>query len=242
MRIRVGLAFGVLSIYAAGQILTPGAADGSAVILLNEPFSADAVTTTSRTLPDGTHITRQTTVKMYRDSAGRTRTDRNPGQLMAGQAAPPAVIVINDPVSGYNYILETANKIVRRSPIKSSRPPMRPNPSATVATPPPAVANNLKPRFKTEDLGTQTMEGLIVQGRRSSFTFPVGSVGNDREITNVSEVWTNNELRLMLLQTHSDPRNGEVTTKIENLSRTQPDANLFEPPADYAIVDSATNQ
>ena len=86
------------------------------------------------------------------------------------------------------------------------------------------------------------MEGLVVQGRRSTFTYPAGSMGNDRDITNVSEVWSNKELRLMILQVHSDPRNGETTTKIENLSRTQPDPNLFFPPPDYKVVDAPTVQ
>jgi hypothetical protein len=46
----------------------------------------------------------------------------------------------------------------------------------------------------------------------------------------------------MILQVHSDPRNGETTTKIENLSRTQPDQDLFLPPPDYKIVEAATVQ
>jgi hypothetical protein len=59
---------------------------------------------------------------------------------------------------------------------------------------------------------------------------------------NVSEIWSNKELRLMILQVHSDPRNGETTTKIENLSRTQPDPNLFLPPPDYKIADAVKSQ
>jgi len=86
------------------------------------------------------------------------------------------------------------------------------------------------------------MEGLIVEGRRRTVTYSAGSMGNDRDITTVSEIWTNKELRLMILQVNSDPRNGETTTKIENLSRTQPDPNLFLPPPDYKVVDAPTAQ
>ena len=86
------------------------------------------------------------------------------------------------------------------------------------------------------------MEGLVVQGRRTTVTYPAGSMGNDRDITNVSEIWTNQELHLMILQVHSDPRNGETTTKIENLSRTQPDPNLFLPLPDYQVVDAGPVQ
>jgi hypothetical protein len=35
----------------------------------------------------------------------------------------------------------------------------------------------------------------------------------------------------------SDPRSGEATMKLTNISRTEPDASLFQPPAGYEIVD-----
>ena len=73
----------------------------------------------ARTLADGTHITRQTmTVKMYRDSAGRTRSDRILRALSAGAPVPPATILISDPLAGYSYVLETARKIAHRSAIQ----------------------------------------------------------------------------------------------------------------------------
>jgi len=195
-----------------------------------------------RTLANGTHITRQTmTVKMYRDSAGRSRSDRIPGQFMAGQPASPAIIMISDPIAGYSYVLDSGSKIARRTPLKPGPPDVPIIPPPNLQAPAPA-ANGLKPQFKTEDLGAQTMEGLVVEGRRTTVTYPVGSMGNDREITNVSEIWSNKELRLMILQVRSDPRNGETTTKIENLSRTQPDPNLFLPPPDYKVVDAPAVQ
>ena len=60
------------------------------------------------------------------------------------------------------------------------------------------------------------MEGLVVQGRRTTITYPGRLHGNDRDITSVSEIWTSQELHLMILQVRSDPRSGETTTKIEN--------------------------
>jgi len=243
MRIRVAIAFGFLSIGAMGQVMTAIAANGGVVDLINQPFSCDAITTLVRTLPDGTHIARQTmTVKMYRDSEGRTRSDRIPGKFFAGQPAPPGTILIRDPIAGYWYELDTANKVARRGnykSVQSGQPMIPPKEPTTVPSP---VANSSGPQVKTEDLGTQTMEGLIVEGRRTTVTTPAGSIGNDRDIVNVSEIWSNKELRLMILQVHSDPRSGETTTKIENLSRTQPDPNLFQPPPDYMIVDAVKSR
>jgi len=44
----------------------------------NAPFSADIVTETTQTLQDGNHIKQATTVKVYRDSEGRTRREQSP--------------------------------------------------------------------------------------------------------------------------------------------------------------------
>jgi hypothetical protein len=92
MRIPVAITFGFFSIGAMGQVMTAIAANGSVVDLINEPFFCDAITTLVRTLPDGTHITRQTmTVKMYRDSSGRTRSDRFPGGFLLASLHHPVL-------------------------------------------------------------------------------------------------------------------------------------------------------
>jgi len=41
----------------------------------------------------------------------------------------------------------------------------------------------------------------------------------------------------MILQDRSDPRSGETITKLQNVSRAQPDPSLFQPPPDYQILD-----
>src|SRR3954466_16303241 len=41
-------------------------------------FSAEIVTESTQTLPDGNHIRQTSTVKVYRDSEGRTRREQSP--------------------------------------------------------------------------------------------------------------------------------------------------------------------
>src|SRR5580704_17644936 len=111
MRIRFAILAGFLSIAAKGQVMTAIAANGGFVTVINEPYSCDAITTLVRTLADGTQIARQTmTVKMYRDSERRTRQDRIPGKFFASEPAPPGTTSIRDPIAGYWYELDTANK------------------------------------------------------------------------------------------------------------------------------------
>jgi hypothetical protein len=98
-------------------------------------------------------------------------------------------------------------------------------------------ASQKQPKFTTESLGTQTIDGVLVEGTRTTVTYPIGMMGNDKEFSSTSEAWTSPELKLMVLTKSNDPRSGENTFRINNLSRTPPDAKLFQVPADYTIVD-----
>ena len=90
----------------------------------------------------------------------------------------------------------------------------------------------------TEDLGSQTMEGVIVNGVRTTRTIPAGQIGNDRPIPIVTEVWTSPDLNTIISSKRNDPRMGEQTFKLTNLVRADPDASLFTVPADFKMVDS----
>ena len=104
--------------------------------------------------------------------------------------------------------------------------------------PPPAASNGQpRPDFKTESLGAQTIDGVQCEGRRVTTTYPTGSQGNDRPIVVTQETWMSPELKTTVLTKTSDPRSGEMTFKILNLSRTEPDASLFQAPPDYQVVD-----
>jgi hypothetical protein len=89
----------------------------------------------------------------------------------------------------------------------------------------------------SEDLGSQTMEGVIVSGVRTTHTIPAGQIGNDRPITIVTEVWTSPDLKTVVYSKRSDPRMGEQTFHLTNIVRTEPNPSLFTVPADFKIVD-----
>jgi hypothetical protein len=87
-------------------------------------------------------------------------------------------------------------------------------------------------------LGTETIEGVLAEGKRTTIVYPIGAVGNDRPITTVSETWMSTDLKTVVLSKHSDPRSGESTTRLTNISRAEPDPALFQIPSDYEIVDA----
>ena len=93
----------------------------------------------------------------------------------------------------------------------------------------------------TEDLGTQTMEGLQVTGVRTTRTIPAGEIGNEKPIVIVTEVWTSPDLKTVVYSKRSDPRMGEQIFKLTNITRAEPDASLFIVPADFRVTDGPQN-
>jgi hypothetical protein len=53
----------------------------------------------------------------------------------------------------------------------------------------------------------------------------------------IMETWRSSELQTTLLLKISDPRTGETTTRLTNISRSEPDPSLFQVPAGYEITD-----
>jgi hypothetical protein len=194
------------------------------------PYSADQVSQHTQTLADGTHITQpESTVKMWRDSEGRTRTERT--MDFGSQRESKFVLTeILDPVAKAAYVLDDQNKVVHKFTLAD--PPVRKTPVAASTTAPPP-----KLELSFEKLGTKNIEGVIAEGNRSTNTIPIGAQGNDRPMVTVGESWFSQELKMTVLSTFSDPRNGEGTTKLINISRAEPDASLFVPPAGYSVVE-----
>lgn len=56
----------------------------------------------------------------------------------------------------------------------------------------------------------------------------------------MSERWTSPELKVLVMSRQSDPRFGETTDRLTNISRAEPAAELFEVPPDYRVVERPT--
>jgi hypothetical protein len=90
---------------------------------------------------------------------------------------------------------------------------------------------------KTEDLGTQNIEGVAAKGTRSIVTIPAGEIGNDRPIDIVSERWYSPDLGLVVMSRHSDPRMGETTYRLTHLQSSEPSKALFQVPSDFKLIE-----
>jgi len=91
---------------------------------------------------------------------------------------------------------------------------------------------------RKESLGKQTIEGVEAEGTRSTTTIPPGEIGNEQPIEIVSEKWYSTDLQTVVMTRHSDPRIGETTYRLTNISRSEPAHSLFEVPSDYTIQET----
>jgi hypothetical protein len=214
--------------------------------VVGSPVSYERISETSRLLADGTRITDKTqTSYFYRDSSGRTRSER---PLFEGFAPTPApsginVVEIRDPVAGVQYVLDTQNHIAYRLPLsvlpphELSRAELATGSAPQVKTAAAAQDDPSRPQRTTESLGTEVMEGVSVDGTRTTSIYPVGSIGNDRPVTETEEVWYSPDLRDDVLRKTISLLDGDYASRLTNITRSEPDPALFQPPADYQIVD-----
>jgi hypothetical protein len=116
--------------------------------------------------------------------------------------------------------------------VRGAAPPAPPAPPVPPMPPPPMV---LAPMGEgvSSPLGTREFDGVRADGTRTTWSIPAGRIGNEKPIEIFSERWYAPELLLVVSTRRSDPRSGETTYRLTNLKRGEPDAALFQVPADY---------
>ena len=209
-------------------------------VVTGAPYSAVAVTETKQTLADGNVIDRKVQANIYRDSQGRTRretTFTGFGPLAAsGQAR--TIISIHDPVASTSYVLHVDKKVAEQLPVPPGHGKRNPAEfeSRFEARIQKEIADGT---LKKEDLGTQTINGISVQGTRYTRTIPAGQIGNANAISVVNEQWYSPDLQVVVKSVRNDPRMGQVTYTLTNVQRAEPAASLFTVPSDYTVKQGA---
>ncbi|HWS86773.1 MAG TPA: hypothetical protein VN282_07400 [Pyrinomonadaceae bacterium] len=99
------------------------------------------------------------------------------------------------------------------------------------------MRHSSKHEAKTEKLEARSFDGVMAEGTRTTVTIPAGEIGNEMPINIVDERWYSPELQVVVMTRHSDPRYGETTYRLTNVSRTEPAAALFQVPSDYTVKD-----
>ena len=177
-------------------------------------------------------------------------------------------VSIVDPVAGYSYSLDPEHRIAWRTPLgttaelldkvksevraaQRSSQPMTEQQKKELAERAAQAKGEMEKQIATARGGMVgvayaptgplehgTIDGLPVEGHKSSQTIPAGQIGNEQPITITSEEWRSPDLKVLVLTKHNDPRTGESIYRLANVVRAEPDPSLFVVPSDYEIRDT----
>jgi hypothetical protein len=233
--------------------------------IANAPYSGETAIETVQVLGDGNRIVRKSTTRICRDSAGRTRqeTVSADGQTTMVAINDPATGVSYTFEPGTNTATRSNMMIVRHVTKKdgSSETVTSSADAVTASADRTRVESELTARVTlaegaagvmtmrvtqdgapgvkgettSEDLGQQTIDGVLAKGTRTTTLIPAGAIGNEQPLRVVSEEWFSPDLQVLVLTKHSDPRVGETTYRLTNVTRAEPAHSLFELPAGYTV-------
>ncbi len=218
------------------------------------PYTATALTESTQTLSDGTHIVNKSSDFIARDGQGRIRREQTFGKLGALNMEPKKAVFISDPTAHKQFILnpdDQSARVLKTMTIVHSGEggqKIKTEAGATIVvrertlngqeTLPMrhVMGSEDSKQVKHEDLGIQVIEGVTAQGNRETVTIAAGEMGNDRPIVITSEAWYSQDLHTMVLHKHSDPRFGETVFRLTDIKRGEPDASLFQVPAGFKTI------
>lgn len=194
------------------------------------PLSAVVEIKSAQFLADGSTDTRITTENIARDSLGRIYNERRQLMNTSFKGTPPLLSFhIYDPNTRLNTFLDPSTRLARQSIFPERATGEDSEPGA-----PGAVKN---PLVEETDLGTDTIQNVVVHGTRKSRTVPASASGTGKPVVVVNEYWYSEELHLNMAVKHDDPRTGLQTVIVTRVDRSEPKADMFQIPAGYKVVD-----
>jgi beta-lactamase regulating signal transducer with metallopeptidase domain len=241
----LGAALGATPNVAQAQevaIDVPASTPGDAgTVVTAAPYSGVATQQITREFTDGNRMTRTVRItRYYRDTAGRTRVERNISRQSAGASAELQIVLVEiyDPIKGERYLLSPQNKTAElqmdRAASHLVRPPLTP-PGIIAYWGGLVIGPNEHGWSEPESLGEQVMEGVRVVGTRRVYTLAAGAVGNEKQIGMTIEQWFSPELGVIVSKTNQATTGGGASYRLDHIVQGEPDPGLFVLPADYTL-------
>jgi hypothetical protein len=250
------LAMCVLAGFAFPVFGQGGIGSGNATPRAPHPYTAKFQITSEQTLANGTTITHESTEIQVVDSQGRhlseivtPATDLRPERTS---------FHVFDPVARTNTSWMVPG--TKATVLKMAPPP---EPGSTRATcfstsgastaealerqPGEMPPQMIQPRgtamtSSRENLGTQTIQGVVATGSRSTMTTPAGVDGNDAPLVRTTETWNARSIGLVVRTVTDDPRTGKRTKELVELNQGEPEPAAFQPPEGYEIVNQEMHE
>jgi hypothetical protein len=189
------------------------------------PFSAQWNRQFAQVMAGGNQIQRQEQGNVYRDNQGRVRIETTVTPAAASGQAHTG-ITIYDPVAGYVYRLNPQKMTAVQSVIRQNAS----QPGKGMPNPPNSS------QVQTQDLGTQTINGVTATGTQLTRTIPAGTIGNAQPIQIVRVTWVSTALQVPVQVTITDPRSGNQAMSLTSIVQSDPSASLFVVPSGYTVT------
>ena len=201
----------------------------------------------------GNDVTTEMLEFVARDSAGRVRIEkrgvfggtkgaqetilntRDGKQFAASDETMGVVILVFDLPKGKVISMQPGMRIATVRESKRFTPasaPERPYSSLFMTL----LGKSLPPDLSADNLGWKKIEGIEARGIR------VTQLGMEKDgewngkVISVVETWVSDELSAVMLETKEDFRTGRSSrTSLTHIEQEEPDAALFEIPADYKV-------
>jgi len=223
------------------------------------PYSGETVTENTQALADGNRISRKVTGRVYRDGEGRTRREED-------HADGTVTISIVDPVAGVSYRLDpqqhiawktseaaagaildrAAASIEERRKVEAAAAARGRSGAGWAIDPargePRARGGTMARMAEPGPIEKRVVDGIPVEGRKTTTTIPAGQIGNDLPITITSEEWSSPDLKVLVVTRYSDPRMGDSSYRLTNIVRAEPDPSLFQVPPGYTIKETGVRR
>ena len=183
----------------------------------NAPFTARIVVTWDQPLAGGGTLSRKYYTMVARDSKGRVHRETR-GFVSADSVADPPLesVTILDPAAGRRTVCRQSSMVCTRSAFHPR----------TVLSPNFAAGGDLK----GTNLGTRTMQGIMVQGIRKT------APAYDGSSTVQTDLWYSADLGIDLFVVRRSPASGTVTLAVKDLKRGEPNKAMFGLPAGFQVV------
>jgi len=203
-----------------------------------QPYSAVQQQKTVQTLPDGSKVNKGASHHaVLRDSAGRVRVEQVNVCTCKDTRTVTVRVYVLDPVAHTLTTWSTEGaKVATVFKLPAEVNPHRDVPvSLTDASG--AKSTRPQPVITTENLGSEVLNGVPVDVVKTTTIVPPGRSGNEAPITKTHEVWTSQDMKLVLKEQWNDPRTGERTVELRDFKREEPSPALFLAPPDFQVKD-----
>jgi hypothetical protein len=216
------------------------------IVSKDMPFSATRISTCDQALPDGTHVKGKRTTFEWRDAEGRTRREEYEDFPVVTKRR---LVTVVDPAKHVYWTFSIgpgADKTAILVHYKfRNETVLYPTTYQTLpdgSTNRRSLARIVKPEgpgYRVEELQDSYVNDVWCEGERMEDMVRPGMMNNksNHDELVVTEDWFSVDLHEEVLWKMDDPSLGKFRNELKNIDRSDPDPALFEPPADYAVLD-----